>query len=304
MVLEVKNLSKKFGNLVAVDSISFSVDQGEIFGFLGPNGAGKTTTLRMLTGIIEPDSGSIKLLGYDVKEDPIRVKERIGVVPENANPYVDITAWQNMMITCGLYDLTGREAEEKSAEILRDFGIYDRRDQKVKEFSKGMKQRLVLSMALVHDPDFLFLDEPTSGLDVRSSLIIVDKLKKLSEDGKTIFLTTHNMWEAEKLCERIAIINHGRIITVERPHVLRETTERLRRVEILFDKKISPEDLQGYIKVDEFKGNRIILKCEDLNPVLTGISAFIRDSEGTVKVRSFNTLTPSLEEIFLKIAEG
>ncbi len=211
MVLEVKNLSKKFGNLVAVDSISFSVDQGEIFGFLGPNGAGKTTTLRMLTGIIEPDSGSIKLLGYDVKEDPIRVKERIGVVPENANPYVDITAWQNMMITCGLYDLTGREAEEKSAEILRDFGIYDRRDQKVKEFSKGMKQRLVLSMALVHDPDFLFLDEPTSGLDVRSSLIIVDKLKKLSEDGKTIFLTTHNMWEAEKLCERIAIIIHGRI---------------------------------------------------------------------------------------------
>ena len=304
MVLEVKDLTKKFGDLVAVDSISFSVNKGEIYGLLGPNGAGKTTTLRMLTGIIKPDSGSIKLLGYNIKEAPIRVKERIGVIPENANPYIDMTAWQNMMITCGLYDIPGREAEEKSAEVLKDFGIYDRRNQKVKGFSKGMKQRLVLSMALVHDPEFLFLDEPTSGLDVRSSLIIVDKLKKLSEEGKTIFLTTHNMWEAEKLCERIAIMNRGRIITVNRPDVLRETTERLRRVEILFDKKISPKDLQEYIKVDEVEGKRIIVECEDLDPVLTGISAFIRDSDGKVKVHSFNTLTPSLEEIFLKIAEG
>jgi ABC-2 type transport system ATP-binding protein len=304
MVLEVRNLSKKFGDLVAVDGISFSVNRGEIFGFLGPNGAGKTTTLRMLTGIIKPDSGSIKLLGYDMKKDPIRVKERIGVVPENANPYIDMTAWQNMMITCGLYDLTGREAEEKSAEVLKDFGLYDRRDQKVKGFSKGMKQRLVLSMALVHDPEFLFLDEPTSGLDVRSSLIIVDKLKELSEEDKTIFLTTHNMWEAEKLCERIAIMNRGRIITVNRPDVLRKTTEGLRRVEILFDKKISPEDLQGYIKVDEVEGEKVIVECEDLDPVLTGISSFIMDFKGKVKVRSFNTVTPSLEEVFLKISEG
>ncbi len=152
MVITVKSLSKRFGNIQAVDNITFNVKEGEIFGFLGPNGAGKTTTVRMLTGIIRPDNGQISILGHDMIKNPIRVKEKIGVVPETSNAYVEITGWENMMLTAGLYDIPKDHAVRRSKELLEDFDIYNRKDDKVKGYSKGMKQRLILSMALIHNP--------------------------------------------------------------------------------------------------------------------------------------------------------
>ena len=304
MVIEVKNLSKRFGNIQAVDNISFSVKEGEIFGFLGPNGAGKTTTVRMLTGIIKPDNGQINILGHDMTKDPIKVKEKIGVVPETSNAYLDITGWENMMLTAGLYDIPKEHASKRSKELLEDFNIYDRRNHKVKGYSKGMKQRLILCMALIHNPLILFLDEPTSGLDVQSSVKIIEKLKRIKKEGKTIFLTTHNMWEAEKLCDRIAIINKGKIAAIDEPRFLKELTEEMKKVEITFEEKPNFESIKKLIKAPITKtGDKsFIVESEDITEIIWKISKFTM--ENNLKITSLNTLTPSLEEVFIKIIEG
>ena len=304
MVIEVKNLSKRFGNIQAVDNISFSVKEGEIFGFLGPNGAGKTTTVRMLTGIIKPDNGQINILGHDMTKDPIKVKEKIGVVPETSNAYLDITGWENMMLTAGLYDIPKEHASKRSKELLEDFNIYDRRNHKVKGYSKGMKQRLILCMALIHNPLILFLDEPTSGLDVQSSVKIIEKLKRIKKEGKTIFLTTHNMWEAEKLCDRIAIINKGKIAAIDEPRFLKELTEEMKKVEITFEEKPNFESIKKLIKAPITKTGykSFIVESEDITEIIWKISKFTM--ENNLKITSLNTLTPSLEEVFIKIIEG
>ncbi|HDN62966.1 MAG TPA: ATP-binding cassette domain-containing protein, partial [Candidatus Bathyarchaeota archaeon] len=205
----VSNLTKRFGELVAVDHISFKVKRGEFFGFLGPNGAGKTTTIRMLTGVIKPDEGTALVMGYDIERESIKAKQVMGIVPETANAYIDLTVWQNLMFMGELYGIPKEERKRRGESLLRELGLYDRRDFKVKGLSKGMKQRLLLCMALINEPEILFLDEPTVGLDVRSARSIREILQKLNEKGVTIFLTTHNMEEANQLCNRIAVINHG-----------------------------------------------------------------------------------------------
>jgi ABC-2 type transport system ATP-binding protein len=216
-VVKVQNLTKIYGKLMAVDHINFEVEKGEIFGFLGPNGAGKTTTLRMLTGVIKPDGGEADILGFNIQKEPLKAKQNIGVVPETSNAYLDLTAWQNMILMAELYGVPKRESENRAKDLLDRLGIYDRIDSKVKGFSKGMKQRLILCMALINDPVLIFLDEPTSGLDVQSSHMIREILQEFSKEGKSIFLTTHNMDEANRLCDRVAIINHGKIAAIDRP---------------------------------------------------------------------------------------
>lgn len=302
MVIEVKGLSKKFGDIQAVDNISFNVKEGEIFGFLGPNGAGKTTTVRMLTGIIKPDNGQINILGHDMIKDPIKVKEKIGVVPETSNAYIDITGWENMMLTAGLYDMPKEKATRRSKELLEDFDIYNRRDYKVKGYSKGMKQRLILCMALLHNPLILFLDEPTSGLDVQSSIKIIEKLKKIKKEGKTIFLTTHNMWEAEKLCDRIAIINKGKIAAIDKPRFLKEITEEMKEIEVIFEEKPDLEKLKKFVTVIRREDKSFIIESEDMTDTIWKIGKFAM--ENNLQIKSLNTLTPSLEEVFIKIIEG
>jgi len=302
MVIEVKGLSKKFGDIQAVDNISFNVKEGEIFGFLGPNGAGKTTTVRMLTGIIKPDNGQINILGHDMIKDPIKVKEKIGVVPETSNAYIDITGWENMMLTAGLYDMPKEKATRRSKELLEDFDIYNRRDYKVKGYSKGMKQRLILCMALLHNPLILFLDEPTSGLDVQSSIKIIEKLKKIKKEGKTIFLTTHNMWEAEKLCDRIAIINKGKIAAIDKPRFLKEITEEMKEIEVIFEEKPDFEKLKEFVSIIRREDKSFIIESEDMTDTIWKIGKFAM--ENNLQIKSLNTLTPSLEEVFIKIIEG
>ncbi|MEG9193819.1 MAG: ATP-binding cassette domain-containing protein [Candidatus Methanoglobus sp.] len=183
-----------------MNRISFEVKEGEIFGFLGPNGAGKTTTIRILTTLIKPDGGKSFVAGYDVLKNPIEVKKRIGVVPEVSNAYVDLTVWENLMLIGKLYGLPVKKIKENATKLLNEFGLYDVRDKLVKFLSKGMKQRLLLCMALVNDPEVLFLDEPTSGLDVESARLLREKIVQYNGEGKTVFLSTHNMEEANQLC--------------------------------------------------------------------------------------------------------
>ncbi|GFO97712.1 ABC transporter-like protein [groundwater metagenome] len=193
--IEVKNLTKQFGNLTAVNHISFNVNGGEIFGFLGPNGAGKTTTIRMLTGLLTPDSGDVFIDGVDIRKNLIKAKMRMGVIPEMGNIYVDLTEKQNIIMAGRFYGISKRELDKKADGLLEQFGPYERRNDHVKTFSKGMKQRANVASAIVPDPKILFLDEPTSGLDVQSQRLIRNIIKEMNQKGTTVFLTTHNIEE-------------------------------------------------------------------------------------------------------------
>ncbi len=245
-VIHVSGLTKFFGRNTAVDHISFDVRQGEIFGFLGPNGAGKTTTTRMLTGVIPPDAGTVAILGHDIRAEPVQAKQRFGVVPETSNAYMDLTAWQNLMLMGELYGLSRTRAEQRSSDLLGMVGLRERRDQKVQAYSKGMKQRLILAMALIHEPELLFLDEPTSGLDVESTRMILSLLRDLNTQGTTIFLTTHNMEEANRLCHRVGIIRAGKMAAIDAPEKLKVAIDRVHTIEVSFDREVSGDALAGW----------------------------------------------------------
>lgn len=251
LAIEVHNLTKKYGELVAVNDISFEVEKGEFFGFLGPNGAGKTTTIRMLTGIISKSGGEARVMGYPAGS--IEAKQLSGVVPEQSNVYMDLTAWRNLMLTAELYRIPSSEAKSRAENLLKQLGLYERRNSPAKEYSMGMRKRLLLTVALVSDPEIVFLDEPTSGLDVQSTRFIRGLLNDFRKGGKTFFLTTHNMTEAADMCNRVAIINQGKIVALDTPGNLRITAGKVSLIDISFDKPVTVEALKevsGVIRVE------------------------------------------------------
>ncbi|MHA1711782.1 MAG: ABC transporter ATP-binding protein, partial [Candidatus Freyarchaeota archaeon] len=268
-VIETVNLTKRYGEILAVDHISFTVRAGEVFGFLGPNGAGKTTTIRMLTGVIKPDAGDAYILGYNILKEPVKVKQLMGVVPEMANAYVDLSAWNNLMLIGELYGVPKRERERRAIQLLKEFGLYERRKQLVRGFSRGMKQKLLFCMALINEPQILFLDEPTSGLDVESARHVREMIREYNREGTTVFLSTHNMEEANQLCDRIAIINHGVIAAIDSPEGLKAKSSGLQSVEVAFSKPINPGELPETAEVIETRkvGDKVIVYTRD--PYLT-----------------------------------
>ena len=299
--IEALDLTKVFGTATAVDRVSFSVRQGEIFGFLGPNGAGKTTTTRMLTGVIPPDGGTALVVGYDMANDPVRAKQRFGVVPETANAYTDLSAWQNLMLMGELYGLSRARSSVRAADLLGALGLLERKDQKVQAYSKGMKQRLILAMALLHEPELLFLDEPTSGLDVQSTHLILALLRDLNRAGTTIFLTTHNMEEANRLCDRVGIIRGGRLVALDAPERLKAAIERVHRVEVSFDREISSSELaalEGVLSTAQ-EGDKWRLVVEDTDAAVQALSTFARQQGA--RIVTLNTLAPTLDEAFLRL---
>jgi len=300
--IEAESLVKEFDGLRAVDEVTFEVHQGKIFGFLGPNGAGKTTTVRMITGVLRPDSGRAYIDGIDVTRDPIGAKEQIGIAPEEANCYIDLTARGNMQLAGELYSVPKKKIKEKTKNLLDEFGLSDRVDSKVKGFSKGMKQRLILAMALVNDPPILFLDEPTAGLDVASQKLIKERIKDLNDQGKTIFLTTHNISEADKLCDRVAIINKGQIATIDSPEKLKSTIQSTQSALVSFSGNGLSQDnldrLEGLTAVEEIEkeGDKYRLYGSDPGEIVEEVVDFARNENR--KIISFNTSGPSLEEVF------
>ena len=300
--IEAVDLYKRFGDLVAVDGVSFKVDSGEVFGFLGPNGAGKTTTLRMLTGILPPDRGRAIVLGLDVWENPIRVKERIGIVPEASNVYIDLTVWQNMMLMAELYGVPRDVRVSRARALLDSMGLLERRGEKAKRLSKGLRQRLLICMALIHEPELLFLDEPTGGLDVQSAREIRDMLRRMNREEKvTVFLTTHNMWEAEELCHRVAVINRGKIAAVSGVEELKETISRLHTIEVRFEEAVDPSGFSEALGCDVavLGGGRYRVQVEDVDETIRRIVDYAR--EKNVRILSLNVVQPSLEDVFLEI---
>ena len=301
--ITVQELTKRYEDVTAVDHVSFEVGKGEIFGFLGPNGAGKTTTIKILTGLMKPDGGKAFVAGYDVLKDPIGAKQHIGVVPEASNAYVDLTAWENLVLIGRLYGVPAQKLRESCTSLLKEFGLYEVKDKLVRGFSKGMKQKLLLCMALVHDPGVLFLDEPTSGLDVESSRLLREKIIQYNGRGKTVFLSTHNMEEANQLCHRIAIINHGRIAAIDTPENLRAQSMELQYLEVTFSKPPDPRELEnpGVARVVP-AGNRVRLYTADPSAVIEFLVEYAKEKR--IRILSLNTMPPSLEEVFLKLIRG
>jgi ABC-2 type transport system ATP-binding protein len=300
--IEALSLSKKFGTLQALSNVDFTVNVGETFGFLGPNGAGKTTTIRILTGITSPTAGTARIFGRDIVRETIAARKQMGIVHETSNIYTDLTAWQNLMFAAELYRVGRKEREERGSALLELFGLSERRDDRTNGFSKGMKRRLTLAMGLVNNPRLLFLDEPTSGLDVQSNLIIRDVIRNLNEDGVTVFLTTHNIEEANLTCDRVAIINHGQVAAIDSPERLKATIQSVQSIEVAFDSPVvNGGDLGQIPRVSEVRkeGDKFRLFTEDPASVIEGVMAFA--AARRVRVISVNTLGPSLEDVFIRL---
>lgn len=214
--VEVANLTKHYGEVLALNDISFSVRKGELFGFLGPNGAGKTTTINMLTGLARLDAGTIHISGIECTSNPKAAQHLVGVVPDESNLYPELTGFENLCFCAALYGMRKNECQKRARELLETFGLADAADRKFAGYSRGMKRKLTFAAGIIHQPPILFLDEPTTGIDVASARQVRQIIAGLHNSGTTVFLTTHYIEEAERLCERIAFIVNGRIVRTDR----------------------------------------------------------------------------------------
>ena len=303
-MIRVKNLGKHFGDLKAVDGISFTVEDGEIFGFLGPNGSGKTTTIRMLSCIIRPTTGNAWLNGYNILENPMDVRKIVGILTENPCLYERLNAEYNLDFFGKLYEVPDNIRPSRIEEILEMFDLLDRKDEKVETFSKGMKQKLALARTLLHDPKLIFLDEPTSALDPKTAKGVRDYIKKLSESGKhIIFICTHNLSEAEYLCDRVAIIDHGKLMGIGSPEELSKDIWKGERVEIVvknFNKTIEQamKDLDC-IKAFEYQNYNLKIEVNNTsidNPIIIGTLVNAGAQIISVEIKKY-----SLEEVYLNL---
>jgi ABC-2 type transport system ATP-binding protein len=308
--IEAEGLTKMFGSLIAVDHLSFKVEEGEVFGLLGPNGAGKTTTVRMLACLISPSEGSAKVGGYDIVRNPLEVRQIVGILTENPSLYERLTAYENMDFFAEAYGLSNaQEKRNRIRELLEFFELWDRRNDKVATFSKGMKQKLAIARALVHKPLILFLDEPTTGLDPESSKEVRDLIERLSRHEKrTILLCTHRLEDAEKLCSRVMIINRGKSVIVGTPDELRDRIAGQPTLQVTLaklDQKVievvKELDFVRVVNVDE-STSRLIITLDDVQSTTPDVIRSIVYAGGMII--SVNVLRPSLEEAYLRLVRG
>jgi ABC-2 type transport system ATP-binding protein len=301
--IEVACLTKAYDGLVAVDSISFDVSAGEVFGFLGPNGAGKTTTIRMLTGLSKPTAGNAHVLGFDIASEIIMAKKVFGAVPEQSNMYDELSGLENLIFMGQLYGTPRSEHRTRAEELLKTFGLLERKDSKFATYSRGMKRALTIAAALVHKPRLLFLDEPTVGLDVVAARSLRNIIKQLKASGITVFLTTHYLEEADVLCDRIALLVKGKVVAIDSPDRLKTTAEEKPALEVTFKTHLTnaadelAQKLPGLtvVKIDE----RIRIYDGGADEVLHTILGYAKEN-GT-QVASVGSLKPSLEEAFVKL---
>jgi len=279
-MISVSNLSKKYDSVQALNGISFDIKQGEFFGLLGPNGAGKTTTISILSTLLEPNEGSVNIAGYDLKKNPLECKENIGVVPQEIALYNELSAYDNLIFWGSLYRVSKTDLKQSADETLKLFGLYERRNDKVKTYSGGMKRRINIASALLHKPKILFMDEPTVGIDPQSRNLIFEVVEKLHHEGMTIIYTTHYMEEAERFCDRIGIIDKGKIVaqgTLEELKSLSKISETIvvsftnlsdnefEKISLEWKAVTRTENAIQFISSDVTKDlSAIVLKCSQL----------------------------------------
>ncbi len=303
-MIEVKNLTKKFGEITAVDALTFNVAEGEVFGLLGPNGAGKTTAIRMLCCLISKTSGDARIAGYQIgnNADSLAIRKLIGLVPGNIGLYEELSAYENLDYYGKLYECPEGERKEKIEYFLKMMDLWEKRDQPVSDFSKGMMQKVAIARALIHDPRLLFFDEPTANLDPESARVVRDIILKLKKDGKTIFINTHNLDEAQRICDRIGILK-TKLLAVNTPEQLEKTVWGSRTViqlEQITDpilaavRNLKPQDLS----IEE---NRIILTLADPQKENPDFVQAIVSAGG--RIQYVTQLNPGLEETYLKVIQ-
>jgi len=303
-VIRTEKLTKRFGNLTAVDGIDLDVHEGEVFGFLGPNGAGKTTTLRLLCALIAPTSGSAEIAGFRLGREDAKIRATVGILTELPGLYERQSAWDNLVFYATLYGLSPAVAKSQAERYLRLMGLWDRRTESVATFSRGMKQKMAIARAAMHEPRVLFLDEPTTGLDPDAAKTVREFIVTLRGEGRTVFLCTHNLDEADRLCDRIAFFRH-RVIRTARPDELRAELYG-RATEFRLLPKPSAEDLArvqavpGVREAHLENGSIVVASADPLltNPLL--VRALV---DGGAEIAFVTERKPHLEDVYLRIVE-
>ena len=303
-MINIENLTKKFGEITAVEGLTFQVEEGEVFGFLGPNGAGKTTTIRMLCCLISKSGGEATIGDYHIGKagDSLQIRKMIGLVPDNVGLYDDLTAFENLDFYGELYEVPEGRRRENIERFLKMLDLWDRKDARAGSFSKGMKQKLALARALVHEPKILFMDEPTANLDPESAKTVRDFILEIKKQGRTIFLNTHNLDEAQRVCDRIGIIK-TKLLTIGTPEQLRESLSKPKteiRLAQVTDGMVSA--LRKLIRNKiEISGNKLIIDVTDPDKENPAIIATITSIGG--QVREVMQNVPTLEDVYLQIVK-
>jgi len=298
----VEGLTKRYGDKLALDGVSFKVGRGEVFGYLGPNGAGKSTTINILSGLIEPTGGTAVIDGHDLRRERVEIKRKIGVVPEASNLYDELTVRENLGFVSKLYHVPRRLREERIARLLDSFDLDEYGGRRFGRLSKGLKRRAVLAAALVHEPDILFLDEPTSGLDVVSARTLRHMIEAFKEREITVFLTTHYIEEAGSLCDRIAILVCGKIVTIDTPHALEAAAQEMPVLDARVEngERLTEEALGGVPAQDiRVTGDRVRIYTRDIPGAIRALSRV--SEEMGFSIMELNTVKPSLEDAFIRL---
>ncbi|WP_055666519.1 ABC transporter ATP-binding protein [Desnuesiella massiliensis] len=303
MIIEIKNLVKRYGDFLAVDNMNLKVREGEIFGLLGPNGAGKTTTINTIAGLTKVDSGDIKIFEKDMKHHELEIKRNMGIVPQDIAVFGELTAYENVMFFGKLYGLRDGNLKDKVQEALNFTGLWDRRKDFPKNYSGGMKRRLNIACAIVHQPKIIIMDEPTVGIDPQSRNHILQSVKELNKLGSTIIYTSHYMEEIEELCTNITIMDHGKIIASG-------TKEELKALISSEDKMSLEVSSVNYTLIDNIKNLQGVRECSNEGNVITVISnknsknlSKVIDiiNEADSEIMSINIEKPTLEGVFLTL---
>jgi ABC-2 type transport system ATP-binding protein len=302
MMIEIENLTRKFGSITAVDNLTLSVDEGEVFGLLGPNGAGKTTTVRMLCCLIAKTSGTAKIGGYEVgnEENALKIRKIIGLVPDNVGLYESLTAYENLDYYGTLYRRTASERRESNEYFLKLLGLWEKKDVLVGTFSKGMKQKLAIARALVHDPEIVFMDEPTANLDPEASKSVREFILELKEKKKTIFLNTHNLDEAQRICDKIGILN-TKLMAVGTPEQLERSIHgRKTVIQLIHSSKLILDSLRK-LKVKNLvsEDNKLTFDVTDPSKENPDVVDTIVSAGG--RIETVTVTSSSLEDAYLKL---
>ena len=297
IALDIQHLSKKYGKKIALESISFSVKKGTCFGLLGPNGAGKSTTMKILTGIVIADHGSVKILGLDSIEHRQSIQQKVGYVPQSITLYEELNAYDNLLFFGKMYGVKDNLLKERIRKVLLQTGLLDRAKDKVKEYSGGMKRRINIAAALLHEPKILILDEPTVGIDPQSRNHIFDMIHELKKEGVTIIYSTHYMEEVEALCDEIAIIDNGKIITQGNlKELLEQYSTNAIYIETIQIEKL--KDLQGLTKISAKNAGWIL---ETNQPVVLLQNILKTSTEQSIEIQALEMVRPTLESVFLSL---
>lgn len=305
MIVDIKNLVKKYGNKVVINDLNLSIEEGEIYGLLGPNGAGKTTLINSIIGITAIESGEIKIFGKQMNKAKNEIKKNIGVVPQNIALFTEFSAYENVKFFGKLYGLKGKELEDGVKEALDFVELWDRKNDRPGKYSGGMQRRLNIACAIVHKPQLIIMDEPTVGIDPHSRNHIMESIKRLNELGSTIIYTSHYMEEVEALCGKVAIVNHGKVVIEGTKDEVKNYIKEDKTLEVVLDKN-DPQCIEQISKINlvkscSYEGNKLVViiskTCDDISEIIKVLSGC------NVKINHINMKEKHLEDIFLSITE-